>query len=166
MHFWLFSLVHVPSTNMEEKGFMYISLPKGLGDIETVETHVTGDFILFWHSIFKPDLVSPFAAWVMSHILSNVVSSNCDDLRIIGHLQQPRQDPIEDGQTKGEAFKWWGLSASKEKMMCFENYTILGCSPAKASLKKDKWMGLISWDALSLESWWKYKCTDCSVNQG
>lgn len=42
---------------------------------------------------------SPFASWVMSHILSNVMSRNCYNLRIIGHLQQPSQDPVADNIT-------------------------------------------------------------------
>lgn len=42
----------------------------------------------------------PFATWVMSHVLSDVVSCHCYDLRIIGHLQQPCQDPNKSSQTK------------------------------------------------------------------
>lgn len=37
----------------------------------------------------------PFTTRVMSHILSDVVSCHSYDLRIVGHLQQPCQDPVE-----------------------------------------------------------------------
>lgn len=42
----------------------------------------------------------PFATWVMPHILSDIVSCDRNDLRIIGHLQEPRQDPNRERETK------------------------------------------------------------------
>lgn len=49
---------------------------------------------------FSQKCALPFATWVMSHVLSNVVSCHCYDLRIIRHLQEPRQNPIEERQTR------------------------------------------------------------------
>lgn len=48
----------------------------------------------------------PLATWVMSHVLSNVVSRHCDDLRIIARLQQPRQDPVGNTRQKVKAVCW------------------------------------------------------------
>lgn len=41
----------------------------------------------------------------MSHILPDVVSCYCYNLRIIRHLQQPRQDPVEERMTEKEGSK-------------------------------------------------------------
>lgn len=42
--------------------------------------------------------ISPFTTWIMPHILSNVMSCHCYNLRIIGHFQQPRQNPFKETQ--------------------------------------------------------------------
>lgn len=65
--------------------------------------------------LFSQRKVSPFATWVMSHVLSDVMSCHSYNLRIIRHLQEPCQDPIEGRKTKGDAFKSRALSALKKR---------------------------------------------------
>lgn len=52
----------------------------------------------------------------MSHILPDVVSCYCYNLRIIRHLQQPRQDPVEERMTEKEGSKLRALSTLKHKV--------------------------------------------------
>lgn len=67
---------------------------------------------------FPPQKIRlPFTTWVMSHILSNVVSCHSYDLRIVRHLQQPCQDPVEkkkQGKSSPNfenlsSFSYWAL---------------------------------------------------------
>lgn len=83
---------------------------------------------------------SPFATWVMSHVLADVVSCHGYDLRIIRHLQQPRQDPIEERQRKEKQRRSNGevcLHQKEKKVMCSENYTVVRDSWAKTFRTKD-----------------------------
>lgn len=64
----------------------------------------------------------PFTAWVMSHILSDVVSCHSYDLRIVGHLQQPCQDSVEEKKGGKSSFLkisplscYWALKKKKKK---------------------------------------------------